>query len=242
MDKYCLNIDSIHGDVTVNITRKTIKNIHLKVCDNLQVNLSIPNNVDDTLIEKILLSKKIWIAKQLAKYKQSQGFNTLIDVKNGTSTQYLGKDLRILKKQSPKDYIEIDEKTMFVYLKDVDDNEKFSKIIYAFWREQAELIFQRELDLLYDKIFKKYGIKKPTLHIRKMKTLWGSCTQSKNKITLNEYLLKADLQGIQYVILHELTHLMYRNHNKEFYTFLTIQMPDWKTRKERLDKDVVQGL
>jgi predicted metal-dependent hydrolase len=75
-----------------------------------------------------------------------------------------------------------------------------------------------------------------------MKTLWGSCTKSKGKITFNEYLLKADIRCIQYVILHELTHLMYTYHNADFYNFLTVQMPDWQERKKQLDKDVVQGL
>ena len=75
-----------------------------------------------------------------------------------------------------------------------------------------------------------------------MKTQWGSCIQSKNRITLNEYLLKANKRCIQYVILHELTHLIYPYHNKDFYNFLTIQMPDWKQRKHELDNDVVQWL
>ena len=78
--------------------------------------------------------------------------------------------------------------------------------------------------------------------IKKMKTLWGSCSKHFNKITLNEYLLKADIRCIEYVVFHELTHLIYNAHNKDFYDFLTIYMPDWKERKKRLDLEVVQGL
>ena len=55
-------------------------------------------------------------------------------------------------------------------------------------------------------------------------------------------MLKADLRCIQYVILHELTHLIYPYHNTDFYDFLTIQMPDWRERKKQLDLEVVQGL
>lgn len=98
------------------------------------------------------------------------------------------------------------------------------------------------MDEIYSRFFKKYGVDKPALYVRKMKTLWGSCTPSKNKITLNQYLLKADLRCIQYVVLHELTHLLYPYHNTDFYNFLTIQMPDWKERKKQLDLEVVQGL
>lgn len=75
-----------------------------------------------------------------------------------------------------------------------------------------------------------------------MQTLWGSSIPKKNRITLNEYLLKANIRYIEYVVLHELTHLLYPNHNSDFYDFLTSQMPDWKERKKQLDTEVAQGL
>lgn len=117
----------------------------------------------------------------------------------------------------------------------------FQKTFSKWWRKTAADLFQSEADLCFSRIFKKYNINRPEICIRKMKTLWGSCTPDKCKITLNEYLLKADIRCIQYVILHELTHLIYPNHSKEFYNFLTIQMPDRKERKKELDTDVAQG-
>ena len=75
-----------------------------------------------------------------------------------------------------------------------------------------------------------------------MKTMWGNCNTAKSLITLNEYLYKANMLCIQYVILHEMTHLLYPKHNDGFYNFLTIHMPDWKERKKMLDFEVVQGL
>ena len=83
--------------------------------------------------------------------------------------------------------------------------------------------YQNEMNELYNKIFKKYGIEEPSLYVRKMKTLWGSCTPSKNKITINEYLLKANIRCIQYVILHELTHLIYPYHNNEFICLIGVK-------------------
>ncbi len=242
MEKYYLELDIRHGVVPISILRKSIKNIHLKVFSDLQVRLSVPQSADSEHIAKVLSSKKTWIIKQLEKYKESQGHNSLLDIKHGTSTQYLGKNVRILKKCALKEYVEIDEQTMYVYLKNVESAERFHQLIHTFWRKQAEQIFTKAMNDIYNKVLKKYNVAMPALHIRKMKTQWGSCTPRRNKITLNEYLLKADLQCIQYVVLHELTHLLYPHHNKDFYTFLTIHMPDWKARKQRLDKDVVQGL
>ena len=99
-------------------------------------------------------------------------------------------------------------------------------------KKQAETIYEKTVDQFMP-IFLRHGIKKPIIVIRKMKTLWGSCSKHLNKITLNEYLLKADIRGIEYVVFHELTHLIYNAHNKNFYDFLTIYMPDWKERKKR---------
>ena len=164
----------------------------------------------------------------------------MIDIKSGTSTQLLGKDCRIIKKISEKSYVIEDEKNIIIYANKMSN--KHQKVLENWWREKAYKTYQNEMNELYDKIFKKYGIEEPSLCVRKMKTLWGSCTPSKNKITLNEYLLKANLRCIQYVILHELTHLIYPYHNNEFYTFLTIHMPDWIERKKQLDFEVVQGI
>ena len=122
------------------------------------------------------------------------------------------------------------------------DEELAQRLFDEWWRNTASDIFQAETEKLYQKIFKKYGLNQPRVLVRKMKTLWGSCTPKKDKITLNEYLLKADIRCIQYVILHELAHLIYPNHSKEYYDFLTIHMPDWKERKKQLDNEVVQGL
>ena len=136
----------------------------------------------------------------------------------------------------------MDEKRITLLLKDVTDEEFAQKLFLKWWKQAAEDVFQNELDTLYEKIFKKYQVAKPDIYVRKMKTLWGSCTPSKAKVTFNNYLLKANLRCIQYVVLHELTHLIYPNHSKQFYDFLTIHMPDWQERKKQLDTEVVQGL
>lgn len=240
MESYILKLAQPFDETTVYINHKNIKNIHLKVFRDLRVVLSVPTVVTDEWVVSFLISKSDWIEKQLQKYKQSGGYNNLVDIKSGSSTQLLGKDRRIIKKDSNKNYVVEEEKNIVVYASTADDLHQ--KVLEKWWREKAYRIYQSEIDELYLRIFKKYGIEKPALYIRKMKTLWGSCTPSKSKITINEYLLKANPRCIQYVILHELTHLLYPYHNNDFYTFLTIQMPDWKERKKQLDLEVVQGL
>ena len=92
------------------------------------------------------------------------------------------------------------------------------------------------------RLIEKYGIPMPKISVRKMKTLWGSCSVNRGAVTLNFYLIKARMPYIDYVVLHELTHFLYPNHSKQFYMFLSNYMPDWKERKKVLDQDVVHGL
>ena len=88
----------------------------------------------------------------------------------------------------------------------------------------------------------KYGIDKPEIKIRKMKARWGSCIPEKQLILLNSELIKAPKLCIDYVVLHELIHFKYRNHDSNFYDFMTSLMPDWKQRKKILDDQVVRAL
>lgn len=230
------------GKVKIQVLYKDIKNINLRVYRDFSIKLSLPMNVADEWINKFLESKKDWIESKLEMYKATDGYNNLLALKSGSSTQMLGKDMRIIKVQSTKNFVEIDEKKILVNLKDINDNDSFMRVFSNWWREQAFNVYSQQVDALYNSVFKKYGVQKPTISIKKMKTMWGSCTKSLGKITFNEYLLKADIMCIQYVVLHELTHLIYTFHSKDFYDFLTIHMPDWQSRKKQLDMEVVQGL
>lgn len=242
METKILDLGAINGQVSVQIIRKNIKNVHLKVFRSLEVVLSVPIAVPSDWIDSFLENHVEWINDQITKYKKASGYNNLSSIKSGSSTQLLGKDVRIYKEASLDNRVELDEKKVCIFLKDILDEDLAQRLFDEWWRNKAIEIFQSEMEKLYQKIFKKYGLDQPHILVRKMKTLWGSCTPNKNKITLNEYLLKADIRCIQYVILHELAHLLYPNHSKEFYDFLTIHMPDWKKRKKQLDNEVVQGL
>ncbi len=242
MEAKILDLGAINGLVSVQIVRKNIKNVHLKVFRTLEVVLSVPMNVTTEWIDSFLDGHIEWIDCQIAKYKKASGYNNLSNIRSGSSTQLLGKDVRIYKEASLENRVEFEEKKICIFLKDTADEVFAQKMFDEWWITTANQVFQVEMEKLYQKIFKKYNLSQPHIVVRKMKTLWGSCTPAKGKITLNEYLLKADIRCIQYVILHELTHLMYPNHSKDFYNFLTIHMPDWKERKRQLDNEVVQGL
>jgi predicted metal-dependent hydrolase len=80
------------------------------------------------------------------------------------------------------------------------------------------------------------------LMIRTMKARWGSCVKDKGIVLLNYELIKAPKYCIDYVVLHEFLHFKFRNHDRSFYDFMTVFMPDWGIRKQILDDEVVRDL
>lgn len=122
-----------------------------------------------------------------------------------------------------------------------DNQEHVKKLFENWWRKQAKSILIERVRYWYP-IVEKYGVEMPKVSVRKMKTLWGSCSVAHQAVTFNFYLIKARMPYIDYVVLHELVHFLYPNHSKHFYAFLSNHMPDWKERKFVLDQDVVHGL
>ena len=116
-----------------------------------------------------------------------------------------------------------------------DNPKHIENLLYAWYKFLAERKFENILDNCLEKLT-KYDIVKPEFKIKKMKSRWGSCNAFKKQLLLNTELIKAPTHGIEYVVMHELCHLKYPNHDKKFYGFLNVVMPDWRQRKERLEK------
>lgn len=107
------------------------------------------------------------------------------------------------------------------------------KILDQWYKEKAKSHFKDTLDNILP-LFKKYRISHPEIQIRNMPKRWGSCTPH-GKVILNPELVKAPKGSIEYVIIHELCHLVHHNHTKAFYDLQAQMMPDWKKWKEKLE-------
>ena len=184
MENKIIELGPINGSVTVSVIRKNIKNVHLKVFRDFSVVISVPNQVADEWINDFLQSRAKWIDTQITKYRKSSGYNNLLSVNSGTSTQILGKDMRIYKIPSMNNSVDIDEKKVILFLKQPNDDKKAQQIFNKWWRCTAMRTFESEMNAMYDKVFRKYDVLRPNIVIRKMKTLWGSCSPSRSKITL----------------------------------------------------------
>ena len=101
--------------------------------------------------------------------------------------------------------------------------------------DNAKILYLREVEKWLN-LLSKYNIKTPEVKVRKMKTRWGSCIPSKNKITLNIALISVPTKYMEYVVLHELVHFLEPNHGKRFYNIIEEYMADYKQIRKNLNK------
>lgn len=227
--------------IPISVERKKIKTIRLKVYPESIVKISSPYSVTDEFLMEFVAKRQKWIEDKLDLFSQTKGYAATTVIKNGMSIKMLGEDLIFAVKLCNKNLIYKEGKVLHICTTNDNDQEKLMRQFDKWWRKESLFILKQQVDKLYP-IIKKYNVSYPSIYIRKMKTLWGSCTVNKSKITFNQYLTKAKPACIEYVVLHELVHFLYPNHSKQFYDFLSSYMPDWKERKKILDTEVVHGL
>jgi predicted metal-dependent hydrolase len=108
------------------------------------------------------------------------------------------------------------------------------QLVKTWYRKQADQNYEERLAVAYTR-FSRENIPYPKISIRRMQSSWGSCS-AKGTITLNIKLIQVPKEYIDYVVIHELCHLKYLHHEPEFYYLLSRVMPDWKRKKEKLDR------
>lgn len=241
MEKISIILPISKKTVEISLDRKIMKTCRLKVYPTQEIILSIPLTVPIAWAKEFLTDKSAWIESKLESFRRTSGYAVTDEIRNGFSIKMLGEDMLFVVTECNKEQVYSQGKHIYICCHDPDDQERVWKLFENWWRKQAKEIFQKRTEEWYP-IVQKYGVKMPKVAVRKMKTLWGSCSVNRETITFNFYLIKAKMPYIDYVVLHELIHFLYPNHSKQFYMFLSNYMPDWKERKNVLDQEVVHGL
>ena len=214
----------------VKIVRKDVKNITLKVRPNGEAILTTPKAASDEHIKFIIKKRAKWIAKKrefFASFKTPQK-----EYVSGEDFRYLGRSYRLKVVQSKEERVKLQRGYLELFVKDKSDLKRKENLIYEWYHEKATLYFFNILQE-FNKIVKQ-DIK--SVKIRQMKTRWGSCNPYKSYINLNIELIKKPRVCIEYVVFHELVHLLHSDHSKKFYEHLSLYMPDWQKRKEILER------
>lgn len=222
-------------EIVFTLQRKKVKNINLKVRPDGTVNVSAHSRVPYDYIEKLVWNKAPWILKQINHFKQKQASVQRIKYETGDIVYFLGRPypLRIINAKK-KDMVCLNKDEIQLYITNREDPSMKEQLFYSWLKEEAKPVFADSLERIHALVI-DFGIARPSLTVRTMKTRWGSCSRNKGKITLNTELIKMPKKCIDYVVLHELAHFLYRKHDSRFYNFLSSVMPDWQERKKTLE-------
>ena len=218
--------------VDITLKRKRIRNLYLKILPDTTIELSVPLRADFGEILKFITEHKKWIEKTILKFKDNE---TVKDtVFSGGVVTILGIKYFVFVYQSTVDKVIKDGFTICIYSTKYQDNAYIKKQYEKYFCGNALRYFETTLDKYYPEI-QKYNIAKPILKAKVLKSKWGSCLPKERKITLNLLLYKTKTECVEYVVLHELTHLLFMGHSKQFYNFIQNIMPKYKEIEKILD-------
>lgn len=209
------------------------KTLEIAVNPDSSVIIKAPFDTKEEILNEKIKKRAYWILKQKEYFNSFSNITVKNKYMSGGSLYYLGKQYRLKIIEAKHEEVKLFRGFIYVYTKNKKDNEVIEKLLDSWYLEHAKKYFSKLLLKQYEKI-RKYDVLLPELKVRKLAKRWGSCTKD-SKIILNIELIKVSSLCIEYVIMHELCHLKYYSHDKKYYDFLELLMPDWKKRKNKLE-------
>lgn len=207
------------------------KSLGITVTPELYVLVKAPNNTPLGKIKERLKKKAPWIIKQQSFFLSFHPKTPARKYISGETHLYLGKQYRL------KVEINIDEsvklKGKFIEVK-TSSKSRTKQLVNNWYLQKAKAKFHSIAETLIEN-FKKHKVEPTSIVLREMSTRWGSCTPT-GKIILNPVLIKAPKGCIEYVIIHELCHLIHHDHTQKFIDLQTKEMKDWEKWKMKLEK------
>ena len=220
------------GKTEIEVTFKAIKNLHLSVHPpNGRVTISSPDFYDLEKVKIYAASKWGWIKKEQQKFI-NQARETPRQYVTQESHCLFGKRHLLKVIQGDKNQVIKKGNKLQLFVKDLDDVALKRKTLYQFYRKQL----RQELEKLILEYIHIAGSPIPGYRIRAMKTKWGSCASNANQLWFNIELAKKPLDCIEYIVVHELVHILERNHNKNFIMLMNRYLPNWRIQKKILNE------
>lgn len=220
------------------IKRKKIKNMYMRLSNEGKLIITASKMCTIDKIEKFIKQKEQWIFKQIIFYKQINEYKENITISNNSNLYFLGNKYIVKIISSNKNYIEFENKNIVFNIKEKFIlDEKYIKKVYEDWLKQECLNVVKIYVEDYINKMKKYNIPLPEIEIKKFKARWGCCIPKKCKIEFAMNLVKVPKECIEYVVVHELCHFKCIHHDKRFYDFVSLFIPDWRKRREILNKE-----
>ena len=217
-------------DIVIEVTRKKMKNIRLRIYPNGQVKLSAPLKMKQEIIRDFLASKLTWIRQTQTKLKQREAQKQQIDNESCYvwGNRYL---LKVIEHDAPPKIV-LGHSEMQLYVR-ANSSQDYKQTIIDEWLKQE---LKKALPPLLEKWQPIMGVSVNKFFVQKMKTRWGSCNYTQGNVRFNSQLAKKPPQCLEYVVVHELTHLLEPSHNARFHSLMNQFLPNWTLSKTELNR------
>ncbi len=221
------------SNLSIDIVRKGIKNMHLSVYPPTgRIRVAAPLNIDDDAIKLFVISKLAWIKRNQRNFEKQDRQSARI-FEERECHYYEGRKylLRVNTQEAPPKVLLKTKKYIDMYVRPNTSKEQQQVILNEWYRKQLK----NNIPLLIEKWEKNIGVEVSSWGVKQMKTKWGTCNIEQKRIWINLELAKKPVYCLEYIIVHELIHLLERHHNNRFLALMESHMPQWKVYKKELN-------
>lgn len=222
------------SNIKIDVVRKDIKNIHLAVYPPTgRVRIAAPLRVNEDAIRLFAISKLGWIKRNQRKFEGQERISPR-EYKQRESHYFQGRRylLNIVETDKTQKVILKNKKFIELHIKPDTPTSKRHEILTEWYRVELK----KQVPAIIDKWEKILNVKVDDWQVKQMKTKWGSCNIEKKRIWLNLELAKKPEHCLEYIIVHEMVHLLERHHNDRFLYYMETLLPNWRQLKTELNK------
>lgn len=219
--------------IDVDVVYKDIKNLHIGVYPPIgRVRVAAPRQFNDDQVRLAVVHRLPWIKKHQQQFRSAQR-QSIREMVTGESHYVWGSRYRLkVIERHGRTHVEINGDRLLLYVPEGTDVDHRRALLDRWYRTQLR---QTIPDLLV-RWEPKIGVTVSKWTIRRMKTKWGSCNRETGHIWFNVELAKKHPEDLEYVVVHEMTHLLERGHGKRFMVLMDKHMPDWEAHRDRLNQ------
>ena len=221
------------GDIGVDVIRKDIRNVHLSVHPPTgRVRIAAPERMSLDAVCVFAIAKLPWIKKQQRK---------LLEQERETPREYIDREshyvwgqrylLRVIEVDRPSS-VELDHGRIVLLVRRGTETTKRQAILDEWYREHL----RSSLSPLIEKWEGLIGVKVRRVFVQRMKTKWGSCNHRARSIRLNTHLASKPMECLEYIVVHEMVHLLEPTHNERFMALMDQLMPKWRSHRDVLNR------
>jgi predicted metal-dependent hydrolase len=221
------------GGLQVEVESKPIKNLYVGVYPpEGQVRVAAPRALSKDAVRLAIVDRLSWIKRQRAKFR-AQDRQTARQVVSGETHYFLGRRyrLRVFERSGPTEILVKSNSTIHLFVKPGTSESRRVKLLQDWYRAQLKALVAG----MISDWERSVGVGETEFRIRRMKTKWGSCSRQRARICLNLELAKKPIECIEYVLVHELVHVIQRHHNEHFVSLMDRVMPNWRSFRDLLN-------